>query len=52
VATGASHLVAQERRSGVAVIGASHLIARGRRKSPIAVSGLPLHELRMLVNHG
>jgi hypothetical protein len=40
MAAGASHLVAQGRRSGV---------ARGRRKSPVEVSGLPLRELRVLL---
>jgi hypothetical protein len=51
-ATGAYHLVVRGRRSGAAAAGASHLVARGRSKSPIAVSGLPLHELRMLANYG
>jgi hypothetical protein len=39
----ASHLVERGMRSGV---------ARGRSKSPIAISDLPLHELRVLANHG
>jgi hypothetical protein len=39
---GASHLLVQGRRGGV---------ARGRRKPPVAVSGLPLHVQGVLVNH-
>jgi hypothetical protein len=47
------------RRSGVAVARAFHLVTRGRRsgaargrsKPPIAVLGMPLHELRALANH-
>jgi hypothetical protein len=39
----ASHLLAaRERRGGV---------ARGRSEPPVAVSGLPLRELRVLANH-
>jgi hypothetical protein len=57
----ASHLLhTWGRRSGAMTAGASHLVAwgrrsdaaRGRSKSPVAVSGLPLHELRVLANHG
>jgi hypothetical protein len=39
----ASHLLARGRRSGA---------AQGRSEPPVAISGLPLHELRMLANHG
>jgi hypothetical protein len=55
-----SHLLhTRGRRSDVAAAGASHLLAWGRRRSaargrsepPVALSGLPLHELRMLANH-
>jgi hypothetical protein len=54
VTTRASHLLhTRERRGGAVAAGASHLMAcrrrsgaaRGRSKSPVAVSGLPLHEL-------
>jgi hypothetical protein len=60
VAVRPSHLLhTRGRRSGVVVAGASHLLARGRRSGvtqgrsepPIAVSGVLLHELRMLANH-
>jgi hypothetical protein len=41
VMAGASHLVAQGRRSGA---------ARGRSKPPVVVSGLPFCELQVLAN--
>jgi hypothetical protein len=56
-----SHLLhTRGRRSGAMMTGASHLmergmrsgVARGRSKSPIAISDLSLHELRVLANHG
>jgi hypothetical protein len=51
--------VGGERRSGAVAVGASHLHTRGRRsgavqgrsKPLVAISGLPLRELRVLVNH-
>jgi hypothetical protein len=42
MAAEASHLVTQGRRSGA---------AQGRSKSPVAILGLPLHELRVFANH-
>jgi hypothetical protein len=57
----ASHLLHTcGRRSGAAAARASHLMVQGRRrgaaqgrsKPPVAVSGLPLRELRMLAKHG
>jgi hypothetical protein len=46
-------------RSDVAAATASHLLtggrsgaARGRSEPPVAVSGQPLHKLRMFANHG
>jgi hypothetical protein len=54
-----SHQHMQQRRSGVAAAEVFHLLARGRSgaargrsEPPVAVSGLPLCELQMLVNHG
>jgi hypothetical protein len=48
---GASHLLHMRGRSGVATAGAFYLVARGRSKPSIAVSDLPLCELKVLANH-
>jgi hypothetical protein len=52
---GTSHISTLESSDGggAAMARASHiLLARGRSEPPVAVSGLPLYELRMLANHG
>jgi hypothetical protein len=56
-----TRVIRWSRRNSVAAVRASHLLAvRGRRggvtrgrssEPPVAISGLPLHELGMLANH-